>query len=90
MSLVQNFLSEQKTLEALIDKISDGYSVVTIGNYLINEMIDMIEESLSYKDILEWWLFEDVEKKIYDSNGNEIADVTKLEDLYDYMVNNKY
>jgi len=88
IQLIQNFHSEQETLGVLIDKITDGYPIVTIGDYLITEMIDMIEENLGHKDILEWWLYEDVEKIIYNLDNTVFADVTKLEDLYDYLVNN--
>jgi len=88
IQLIQNFHSEQETLGVLIDKITDGYPIVTIGDYLITEMIDMIEENLGHKDILEWWLYEDVEKIIYNLDNTVFADVTKIEDLYDYMTNN--
>ena len=87
MSLIQNFQSEQETLQVLIDKITDGYNVVTIGNYLVSEMINMIEEDLDYRDILGWWLYEDVEKVIYDKD-KEIS-VRTLEELYDYIIKNK-
>ena len=88
IQLIQNFHSEQETLGVLIDKITDGYPIVTIGDYLITEMIDMIEENLDHKDMLEWWLYEDVEKIIYNLDNTVFADVTKIEDLYDYMTNN--
>jgi len=88
IQLIQNFHSEQETLGVLINKITDGYPIVTIGNYLITEMIDMIEENLGHKDMLEWWLYEDVEKIIYNLDNTVFADVTKIEDLYDYMTNN--
>lgn len=87
MNLIQNFHSEQQTLSVLIDKITDGYSIVTIGNYLVSEMINMIEEDLDYRDILGWWLYEDVEKVIYDKD-KEIS-VRTLEELYDYLIKNK-
>lgn len=87
MNLIQNFQSEQQTLSVLIDKITDGYSIVTIGDYLVSEMINMIEENLGYMDILAWWLYEDVDKVIYD-NEKEIS-VRTLEELYDYMIKNK-
>ena len=83
MRLIQNFHSEQETLSVLIDKLIDGYNVVTIGNYLVQEIIDMIEEDLGYNDILAWWLYEDVDKVIYDK-GKEIS-VRTLEELYDYI-----
>lgn len=87
MNLIQNFQSEQQTLSVLIDKITDGYSIVTIGDYLVDEIINMIEEDLGYNDILAWWLYEDVDKVIYD-NEKEIS-VRTLEELYDYMIKNK-
>lgn len=87
MNLIQNFQSEQQTLSVLIDKITDGHNVVTIGNYLVSEMINMIEEDLDYRDILGWWLYEDVEKVIYDKD-KEIS-VRTLEELYDYIIKNK-
>ena len=89
MSLIQNFHSEQKTLSVLIKKITDGYPVVTIGDYIINELLDMIEEDLHIKDkdLLSWWLYEDVDKVIYD-NEKEIS-VRTLEELYDYIIASK-
>ncbi len=87
MNLIQNFQSEQQTLSVLIDKITDGYNIVTIGDYLVDEIINMIEEDLGYNDILAWWLYEDVDKVIYD-NEEEIS-VRTLEELYDYMIKNK-
>ena len=87
MNLIQNFQSEQQTLSVLIDKITDGYSIVTIGDYLVDEIINMIEEDLGYNDILAWWLYEDVDKVIYDKD-KEIS-VRTLEELYDYIIKNK-
>ena len=34
-------------------------------------------------DIIQWWLFEDVEKKIYDND--EIIYINTIEDLYKYL-----
>ena len=86
MSLIQNFRSEQDTLSILINKISDGYPIVTIGDYLVNELIDTISEDIHIedKDLLSWWLYEDVEKVLYD-NETEIS-VRTLEELYDYII----
>lgn len=86
VNLIQNFHSEQETLSVLIGKITDGHNVVTIGNYLVSEMINMIEEDLGYRDILGWWLYEDVDKVIYD--GDKEISVRTLEELYDYITNN--
>ena len=86
MYLIQKFHSEQDILSTLIDKISCGYTVVTIGSYLVEEMLDMINESLNIEDkeLLSWWLYEDVDKVIYDK-GKEIS-VGTLDELYDYII----
>ena len=86
MSLIQNFHSEQDTLSVLIGKLSDGYSVVTMGNYLVNGYLDMIEENLDIfkDDWLTWWLYEDVEKVVYEDD-KEIS-VRTLGELYDFLV----
>ena len=57
-------------------------------------------------DLVSWWLYEDVDHKIYSSDhkagqmvwyypgedreeGNVIADLNNIEDLYDYLVKNR-
>ncbi len=89
--LIQNFHSQQETLQALINKLVIGYPVVIFGNYLVEEIIDMINDDMKIedKDLIDWWLYEDVEKLIYDSNGTIIADLQTPGDLYDYITTNK-
>lgn len=88
MSLIQNFQSEQETLSALLNKITDGYNVVTIGDYLVDELLCIIEDDLGMDkddDFIRWWLYEDVDKVIY--HGDEEISVRTLGELYDYIVN---
>lgn len=86
MSLISNFSSQQDTISKFIENFSDGHCVVTIGNELINEIIDMLNESMNIedKDFLSWWLYEDVDKVIY--YEDEEISVRTLEELYDYIV----
>jgi hypothetical protein len=89
MSLIQNFDSERDTLGVLIDKLTDGYTIVTFGDYLSSEMIDMITEDCKCddKELLSWWLYETVEKVIW-IDDKEIS-VKTLDELWDY-INNTY
>jgi hypothetical protein len=89
MSLIQNFHSEQETVSVLIEKIIDGYAVVRIGDYLIQEMIKIISEWMEIEDddLLEWWLYEDVNKVIYIQD--ERISVKTLDELYDYIVSQR-
>ena len=89
MALIQNHHKEQEEIGELINKVTDNYSVVTFGDDLVFEMINMIEEDLKHKDILAWWLYEGVDKVVYYDDGKEIS-VRTLEELYDYMVDNQY
>ncbi len=87
MQLIQNFHSEQDTLATLMEKLTDGYCVPTIGNYLVDEIINIISEDLGIKekdDWIGWWLYEDVDKFIYD--GETKISVKTLEELYDFLV----
>ena len=86
MSLIQNFHSEQETLSVLIEKVIDGWAVITMGNYLVDTIVEMLNEALNIKDenLLFWWLYEDVDKVIYD--GDKEISVRTLEELYDYIV----
>jgi len=85
IQLIQNFHSEQETLSALIGKISDGYCIVDFGNYLVDEMVCMINEALHIEDedLLDWWLYEDVDKVIY--NNDKAISVRTLDELWDYI-----
>lgn len=40
-------------------------------------------------DLVYWWIFEDVEKKIYDDD-KVVATLDTAEDLYNYMKENNY
>lgn len=87
LHLIQNFHSEQETLSALVNKISDGFSVVTIGDCLVGEIINTINEEMDIddKDLISWWLYENVKKIIYLINGEEVK-VETAEELYNYLV----
>mgnify|MGYP001022104901 CR=1 FL=1 len=87
MSQIQNLHSQQNTLNKLIDKLTDGFSVVNIGNYVVEELINMININLELKDtnLLDWWLYEDVFKIIY--VDDKPVKVETLDELWDYIQN---
>lgn len=89
LRLLQNWQSQMETLGLLINKITDGYAVPVIGDYLVDEIIEMINESLKIedKDLLSWWLYENVDKIIYGEFGDESqTDISTPEQLYDYII----
>ena len=86
LQLIQNFRSQQETIGKFMEKFIDGWAIVTFGDYLIDEIIEMIIEAMKIEDkeLISWWLYEDVEKIIY-FNKAEI-DVGTPEKLYDYII----
>lgn len=84
--LIQNFTSHQDTISTLIEKITDGYCVVTVGNYLIDKIVDLLNLNMRIKDrdLIYWWLYEDVDKTIW--IDNEEIKVETLDQLYDYII----
>jgi hypothetical protein len=61
----------------LINFTDDFYNVITL---LLEEIYNE-----SQIDILEWWLYEDVEKHVLDEKGKMTNDLTKIEDLFNYI-----
>ena len=88
LKLVQDFHFEQNILSDLINKLSDGFAVATIGSLLANEVLNQLNKDMEMDDIdfLEWWLYEDVEKNVY-IDGVAI-DVKTPEKLYDFIKSN--
>ena len=62
----------------LID-FTDGF------NNIISLMLEEIFNELQV-DIIEWWLYEDVEKHLFNEEGKMTDDLTKIEDLYNYIL----
>ena len=85
---IQEFCEEQEVLDTLIEKISDGFPVTTIGNNLVTSLIDVISSYFtslkSVKGLIEWWLYEKVDKVLY-IDSIEIS-VRTLEELYDFLI----
>jgi len=47
----------------------------------------LIEECFGEEatDVLYWWLYEEVDKKIYNKDETVFRDLEKIEDLYEYI-----
>lgn len=86
IQLIQNFHSEQDTISTLMEKITDGYCVVSFGNYLIDKVIDLLNlnTGVKDKDLISWWLYEEVDKIIWVCD--EEIKVETLDQLYNYII----
>ena len=74
--------------KALSETLIDGWVIIKEGETvqtLIDLLIDLVGDS--HKDsMIEWWLFDNVEKYIYNDKKEVIHDLTDVGALYDYLV----
>ena len=99
MQQIQKGLERRKKADDALSEISDGFFTLNIGDEFLNVAIDLLVDVMGdTKDkqvgtMIEWWLFESVEKKVWISphtkfnpTDKEIeVDCTTLEQLYEYF-----
>jgi hypothetical protein len=92
INLIKKFYKERDALKKLINKLTDGYSIVTFGDELVYEIIETINEDMKINnndDLIDWWLCEEVEKvicEIDDDDNEKEMEVKTPEQLYDYII----
>lgn len=72
-----------------LNEISDFPLDLDFSHFHREALLDVLRESMNDTgDVISWWLYEDVDKVItWTENGKETKyDVTKVDDLYDYLV----
>lgn len=70
----------------LEENIIDGYATVkeSISRNCIWDILkDIYTED--GEDLISWWMYEDVEKYLYNKTGQIIEDLTTIEALYEYL-----
>ena len=97
---LENIIKERDKISHFnnaLHNVCDGYPILMLGDGYLNSLLNVLnavfsEENEKYPTI-EWWLFEDVEKKIWETDkvtGEDIEyDVSTPEALYDYLVKNR-
>lgn len=88
---LQEHYKEVAEFENALDKFNQsGTYIFTIGDVLAENIMYLLttlthdEEDIEGGTWLSWWLWEDVEKVIWDAEGNRI-DVSTVDKLYDFL-----
>jgi hypothetical protein len=90
---INSYKRYQDTLEKLsdlgVDMWDNGFNDPT--DYIFEAYIEEILNDEG-QDLVYWWMFEDVEKVIYEDEDKEkvIANVESIEDFYNYLVEGGY
>ena len=85
----KDFIHKIEAIDELIDKLSE-LNIETLDckeMYYAGEIFsEWLKEDFGEKgeDLVTWWLYEDVEKKIYEPDGKEI-NLENIDDLYSYL-----
>lgn len=86
---IENIRKEEEKLDKFnqaLYEISDGYPIFNPNNLYLKSLLDILEYIFhDTAETIQWYLYENVEKKIWLADGTEI-DVSTPEKLYDYLV----
>lgn len=89
MKVLDDETEKLETLNSAIDSVSDGWVILELGNQYRDLIISFLEEYFHDEDTISWYLYEDVEKKIFDLNDNVLFEIKSYEDLFDYLEENR-
>lgn len=86
MKSIQKQDKKKRKLENFLGDYVDSY--IIFNRDISDDIIDFLEDYFSGgDDYISWWLYEDVEKKIWENGTeNEPTDVSTLDKLYDFLI----
>lgn len=79
-------LEQDRDFGDAMSQIFDGHFVLR-DDYMLESLFQVLEELIDPHQYIQWWIFEDVEKKVW--IGDLEVDVSTPEKLYDFLVNNQ-
>lgn len=86
---IQTETKRYEKFDKLMREYCDGFPVMTLGNKYLNQLIAVLKEtSDDTSDLIEWWLYEKVDKIVWLEApcGRKIEyDLTTAEALYDFL-----
>lgn len=94
LRIIKEGYERRNKFEKAITEISDSFFVCNVGEEWLDQLVKLLElgmndlPSRKYSSTISWWLWEDVEKKIWwEENGQKVEkDLTTPEALYEYLV----
>lgn len=71
-----------------LSAICDGHPVFDVNNLYLKSLLEVLKATFNDQDnYISWWLWEDVEKKVWLPDDTEI-DLSTPEQLYDFLIQN--
>ncbi len=66
--------------------ILDGRFVPVFADEVVLQLVALLEKCMQDKgEVISWWIWEDTDKRVWDKDGNVIANLDTIEALYNYL-----
>lgn len=86
MACIKNQSDKIHKFSKAIEDLSDGYVLFDSNNLYLEALLDLLKITFNDQDdYIGWWLYEDVEKKVWLADGTEI-NLETPEALYDFLI----
>lgn len=89
---IQKHREQQEKVTNFIESeiCTESWAFCTFGDNLSDTLLKVLEHVFNDKgEWISWWLYEDVEKIVTFTDTNQKLDITKIEDLYNFLLVNK-
>lgn len=89
---IQKHREQQEKVTNFIESeiCTESWAFCTFGDNLSDALLKVLEHVFNDKgEWISWWLYEDVEKIVTFTDSNKKLDITKIEDLYNFLLVNK-
>jgi hypothetical protein len=88
MDNIQKQREVDDEISTALEKVCGSYVIFNTENLMYKSLHDLLNEVFKDKGTwIEWWLYENVDKKCYLEDGKSI-DLSRVEDLYDFLIEN--
>ena len=85
---IQNQEQRVERFSKALSQICDGHPLFDVNNLYLKSLLDVLKAIFNDQDdYISWWLWEDVEKKVWLEDDTEI-DLSTPEQLYDFLLQN--
>lgn len=87
--IIKNIQEQHKIdleISDALQKVCGSYVIFNTENLIYNSLHQLLEEVFNDEDYIGWWLYENVDKKIY--IDEEVIDVSTPERFYDFLIDN--
>ena len=91
MSLIKEQEEIYNQVGKALESVMDGHFILGSENRFLEALLLVLKEVFQDDDdYISWWLYEDIEKIVYESadEDSKTRDLTEPKALYDFIINN--